>query len=61
MEHPAIPKGRELEFSKMATAEAMKGIVRGAWMVSDEWNKLLPDFEFSDPESFLKKHWEGRE
>lgn len=60
MEHPAIPKGREVEFSRMATGEAMKGIPRGAWAVSDEWNKLLPGFKFTDPERFLRESWEGK-
>lgn len=60
MEYPAIPNDRRVEFSRMATAEAMKGITRGAWEVSDEWNKLLPGFQFSEPEQFLRRYWEGK-
>jgi hypothetical protein len=60
MEHPAIPKDKVEDFSRMATGEALKGIPRGAWTVSDEWNKLLPDFTFTEPETFLKQYWEGK-
>jgi hypothetical protein len=28
--------------------------------VSDEWNRLLPDYRFTDAEDFLSKHWAGK-
>lgn len=33
------------------------GYKDGAFQVSDEWNKLLPDFKFTQPEEFLTKAW----
>ena len=31
----------------------------GALNVSDQWNRLLPDFEFTQAEDFLTKQWDG--
>jgi hypothetical protein len=36
------------------------GSAKGAWDVSDEMNKLLPDFEFTQWEDFLNSIWEGK-
>ena len=30
---------------------------KGAWTVSDEWNRLLPDYRFTKLEDFLEKVW----
>jgi len=32
----------------------------GAWVVSDEWNRLLPDYNFTTVEQFIRQHWEGK-
>jgi hypothetical protein len=32
----------------------------GAFDTGDEWNRLLPDYEFTDVESFLRKAWDGK-
>jgi hypothetical protein len=34
--------------------------VKGAWDVSDEFNRLFPDYEFAGVETFLTKVWEGK-
>jgi hypothetical protein len=56
-DHPSIP----VEVRKGYAATIIKGILLGfkdgAMQVSDEWNKLLPDFEFTQPEEFLTKAW----
>lgn len=57
MEHPAIPKSKRVEISRIITGDAMKGICRGAWAVPDVWNQLLPHFHFTDPENFLAECW----
>ena len=59
MEHPAFPKDKIEQFSKMSTEQAMKGIVTGAWNVPCDWNKLLPEFRFTDPEKFLGRYWKN--
>lgn len=61
MQHPAIPKDRVEEFSRMATGEYMKAYPRGVWGVGDEWNRALPEFKFQDPEAFLRAYWDGKE
>ncbi|KAH7418612.1 hypothetical protein BKA64DRAFT_739035 [Cadophora sp. MPI-SDFR-AT-0126] len=33
---------------------------KGAWEVSDEFNRLLPDFNFTEIEGFLSDAWEGK-
>jgi hypothetical protein len=44
-------------------ANLLKGLLLGfqdgAFQVSDEWNKLLPDYKFTQPEEFLTKAWAG--
>jgi hypothetical protein len=31
-----------------------------SWVVSDEWNRLLPDYKFTGAEDFLWKQWAGK-
>ncbi|KAF2799375.1 NAD(P)-binding protein [Melanomma pulvis-pyrius CBS 109.77] len=33
---------------------------KGAWDVSDEFNRLLPDYNFTQAEDFLTQVWEGK-
>lgn len=33
---------------------------KGAWNVSDAYNRLFPDYKFSQIEEFLGKVWEGK-
>lgn len=33
------------------------GVAAGEFVCSDEWNKLLPDFEFTQAEEYLTKAW----
>ncbi|CAK7209776.1 hypothetical protein SBRCBS47491_000555 [Sporothrix bragantina] len=53
IEHPSIP----LEMRKLWHAPGWTGSLlataRGAWTVSDEWNKLLPDYKFITLEEFV--------
>lgn len=32
----------------------------GAFEASDEWNKLLPDYKFTDAEAFVRREWRGK-
>ncbi|KAM5343402.1 hypothetical protein ACJ41O_011939 [Fusarium nematophilum] len=58
---PSIPKDQIEAFSKMAVIGVLLGINRGVWTVSDEWNQILPDYEFTQVEDFLKALWEGHQ
>lgn len=33
---------------------------KGAWDVSDEWNRMLPDYKFVRIEEFLAEVWAGK-
>ncbi|KAM0288446.1 hypothetical protein ACHAO9_007092 [Fusarium lateritium] len=56
-DHPSIP----IEVRKSYAATIIRGLLLGfkdgAMQVSDEWNKLLPDFVFTQLEEFLTKAW----
>ncbi|KAJ3545895.1 hypothetical protein NM208_g2268 [Fusarium decemcellulare] len=56
---PSIPKDQVESFSKMAMTGILLAMRRGVWTVSDEWNQLLPDYEFTTVEGLLTKAWEG--
>lgn len=36
------------------------GISAGVLKVSNEWNRLLPDYEFTRAEEFLTEVWESK-
>ncbi|KAI1138895.1 NAD(P)-binding protein [Hypoxylon sp. FL0543] len=44
-------------FLKSATRRILAAISRGAYDVTDEWNRILPDYEFTQVEDFIKKVW----
>ncbi|RAQ65348.1 hypothetical protein COH20_006458 [Aspergillus flavus] len=46
-------------FSEQVIAEIMKGGLQGAWDVSDEWNKLLPDLKLTTLGEFLTRYWKS--
>ncbi|KAL2063870.1 hypothetical protein VTL71DRAFT_4364 [Oculimacula yallundae] len=54
-------KPEEIEFfSKMVLKGFLLCGLHESWMVSDEWNRLLPDHEFEGLEKFLERTWVGR-
>ncbi|KAF5232140.1 hypothetical protein FANTH_13137 [Fusarium anthophilum] len=57
VEHHALPDEMREQVSKAVLVEYLAGLKRGVWTVSDEWNKLLPDFEFTSAETYLKDIW----
>ncbi|KAG4267459.1 hypothetical protein FPRO04_12841 [Fusarium proliferatum] len=57
IEHQAVPDEMREQMSKGILLEYMASIKRGVWTVSDEWNKLLTDFEFTSAETYLKDVW----
>ena len=54
---PGIPPEQVDYFSKMVLTGVLLSGIHSAWAVSDEWNRLLPDYKFADAEQFLSKHW----
>ncbi|KAG4416053.1 hypothetical protein IFR04_010816 [Cadophora malorum] len=47
-------------FSKMVLTGFLLCGLHESWMVSDEWNRLLKDYEFESLEHFLERTWGGR-
>ncbi|CZR60456.1 related to 2`-hydroxyisoflavone reductase [Phialocephala subalpina] len=47
-------------FSKVILRGCLLSFLCGSWVVSDAWNRLLPDYKFTNPEEFLLKAWEGK-
>ncbi|GKU07972.1 hypothetical protein FLAG1_10524 [Fusarium langsethiae] len=56
-EHPSIPVTVRKELAANMVKGVLLGFQDGAFQVSDEWNKLLPDFKFTQPTEFLIKAW----
>ncbi|KAK3312309.1 hypothetical protein B0H66DRAFT_396595 [Apodospora peruviana] len=58
--HPSVPKEQVDAMSKMFLAGCLLGAAAGAYTVSDEWNRLLPDYKFTGIEEFLSDVWAGK-
>jgi hypothetical protein len=57
VEHHGVPEEMREQISKGVLVEYVAGLQRGVWTVSDEWNKLLPEFKFTSAESYLSSIW----
>lgn len=60
IDHPAIPVELRESMSEEIVAGYFKAIEAGSWAVSDEWNKLLPNYRFSNAEEYLANVWQGK-
>jgi hypothetical protein len=59
-DHPSIRPEEGEALAASFTAGMLLGISAGALSVSDEWNQLLPDYEFTKAEEFLAAAWRGK-
>lgn len=57
VDHPAIPEGTHAVVGPQIVAGVLQGLAAGEWESSDAWNRLLPDFKFTQPEEFLTAAW----
>ncbi|KAF4461001.1 hypothetical protein FALBO_12204 [Fusarium albosuccineum] len=55
--HPSIPPETLDAVSGPLPAGFLLGEAAGNFEISDEWNKLLPDYKFTQPEEFLRDAW----
>lgn len=60
LDHPSIPPEQVTMFSRIIAAGVLLAISAKAYRCSDEWNQLLPDYEFTQPERFLSEAWHGK-
>jgi hypothetical protein len=54
------PEQKE-HFSKVILRGVLLSGLCKSWVVSDQWNRLLPDYKFTDAEEFLEKYWTGKD
>ena len=58
--HPSLTEDQIAAFSKIVLVGSLLSSAKGAWTVSDEWNKLLPDYKFKEIDEFLSEVWIGK-
>jgi len=57
---PSLSSEQNEFFSKVILKGSLLSGLTRSWVVSDDWNRLLPDYKFTGAEEFLKKHWAGK-
>ena len=60
LDHPSLTPEQAEMLSPMMNAKILLAISEKAYRVSDEWNRLLPDYEFTGAEEFLTKAWSDK-
>ncbi|KAH8725747.1 hypothetical protein GQ44DRAFT_614793 [Phaeosphaeriaceae sp. PMI808] len=61
IDHPSIlPKDLEKDMRDIAASLTL-AFGDGAFRVGDEWNRLLPEYEFTSADKFLEEAWRGKE
>ncbi|KAK5993993.1 Oxidoreductase swnN-like protein [Cladobotryum mycophilum] len=61
--HPSFTDDQAEELAGMLKTVLISTLLssaKGAWDVSDAWNKLLPDYQFTQIEDFLAEVWVGK-
>lgn len=58
--HRAVSEEQSTSLVKTISIGILLSSVKGAWDVSDELNRLLPDYKFNKIEEFLTKVWAGK-
>ncbi|KAM7185115.1 NmrA-like family protein [Naviculisporaceae sp. PSN 640] len=56
-DHPSIT---DIQVAQSIPRNLILSNTWGAWVVSDEWNQLLPDYKFTSVEEFIKDTWGGQ-
>lgn len=54
---PSVPQDQVEAFSKMVIIGILIAYHRGVSNVSEEWNKLFPDYKFTKVERLLRRVW----
>jgi hypothetical protein len=58
--HPSVIGDQVEKMLKSVLIGTLLSSAKGAWDVSDEVNKLVPDFGFTQIEDYLTEVWEGK-
>lgn len=57
IQHPSIPEDQREAWNVPGWIGILTAVAKGAWLVTAEWNKLLPDYKFTSMEDFVKQAW----
>ncbi|UPK97495.1 hypothetical protein LCI18_008430 [Fusarium solani-melongenae] len=60
IEHPAVGQENAEAWGEMVSRCMLLALQAGEVDCSDEWNQLLPDYQFTRAEEFLAKWWDGK-
>jgi len=60
IESPGMAPEQAEFFGKVILKGILLSGVCGSWVVSDEWNRLLPGYKFACSGKFLVEAWEGK-
>lgn len=55
--HPSIPVEMRQQASEAVFRGYMISVAEGGWCVSDEWNRIYPDYKFTSAEEYVRKVW----
>ncbi|KAK4246744.1 NAD(P)-binding protein [Corynascus novoguineensis] len=59
-DHPSYSTEQVEALAEQLTAGITLGFASGAMSVSDEWNRLLPDYQFTKAGDYLVEAWRGK-
>ena len=57
MAHPAMTDEMRTVYHVPLWVGMLRSTALGAWTVSDEWNKIFPDYKFVAVEDYIKEVW----
>ena len=57
VDHSAVPREQAEALAPKLVAGMLLSISTGALNVTNEWNRLLPDYQFTQAEEFLTEVW----
>ena len=60
VDHPGIPREQAEALAPQLVASMLLSISTGALNVTDEWNRLLPDYQFTQAAEFLAEAWRDK-
>jgi hypothetical protein len=60
LDHPTILPEDVEAASKTIVSELLLALAEKAFETGDEWNRLLPGYEFTGAEEFLREAWRGK-
>ncbi|QKX61051.1 uncharacterized protein TRUGW13939_08197 [Talaromyces rugulosus] len=60
VDHPSMPPEQTDALAGKLLSGVLLAISAGAFQVSDEWNRLLPDYQFTGADDFLSRFWQDK-